>query len=78
MRYIKPKKLRVMFAAFMGTGAFGILAGTSAFGLLAAFYNPTFYLTFLGTINICLGGVVGWIYLTQGPKRRDSRKPARD
>lgn len=78
MRYIKPKKLKVMLAAFMGTGVFGIVLGTGAFGALSAFYASNFYLTFLGTINLCLGGVVGWLYLTQAPKRRDPRKPPRD
>lgn len=78
MKYIKPQKLKIIFGVFMGTGAFGILMGTSVFGILSEFYNPNFYLSFLGTINLCLGGVVGWIYLTQSPKRRDSRKPSRN
>ena len=69
MRYIKPKKLKVILAAFFGTGIFGIALGLT---------NSALYLTFLGVINICLGGFAGWIYLTQEPKLRDKRKKKRD
>jgi hypothetical protein len=31
-------------------------------------------LTTLGVINLCLGGFIGWIFLTQQPKSRDKRK----
>ena len=62
----------------MGTGVFGILLGTSLFGLLSDYYNSNFYVTSLGTINLCLGGFVGWLYFTQAPKRRDSRKPPKN
>lgn len=78
VRYIKPRKLRIMLYAFMGTGIFGILVGTGVFGVLSEFYNASFYVTFLGTINLCLGGIIGWIYLNQAPKRRDPRKPPRN
>ncbi len=50
---------------FFGTGIWGI-----GMGLVFEF----FYLTTLGVINICLGGFVGWIFLTQKPKLRDKRK----
>ncbi len=49
-----------MLYAFMGTGAFGIIMGL---------VTETFYVTFLGTINLCLGGLVGWLYLTREPRR---------
>jgi predicted lipid-binding transport protein (Tim44 family) len=65
MRYIKPAKLKVMMAAFLGTGIFGI-----GLGLYANYFN----LTLLGVINLCLGGVVGWLFFTQAPKLRDKRK----
>ena len=65
MKYVKPKKLKVLIGLFFGTGIPGI-----AIGLL----SDTFYITMLGTINLILGGVVGWIFLTQGPKIKDSRK----
>ena len=65
MRYIKPEKLKVMMAAFFGTGILGIVLGLS---------SNYFYLTFLGVINLCLGGFVGWLFLTQEPKLRGKRK----
>lgn len=66
MRYIKPQKLKVMLAAFLGTGIFGIYLG------LAENY---FYLVTLGVINLCLGGLVGWILLTQKPRTKRRKKP---
>jgi len=65
MRYVKPKKLKVLMIMFFGTGIWGI-----AMGLMTNF----FYLTTLGVINICLGGFVGWLFFTQQPKLRDKRK----
>jgi len=65
MKYISPKKLKIILLMFFGTGIWGI-----GMGLVFEF----FYLTSLGVINICLGGFVGWILLTQKPKSRDKRK----
>lgn len=65
MRHIKPFKLKVMTAAFLGTGGVGILMGLN--------FNA-FYVTFLGVINLCLGGFTGWLFFTQAPKLRDKRK----
>jgi hypothetical protein len=65
MRYVKPKKLKILMILFFGTGIWGI-----ALGLTQNF----FYLTTLGVINICLGGFVGWLFFTQQPKLRDKRK----
>jgi hypothetical protein len=64
MKYISPKKLKLIMLMFFGTGIWGIGMGLS--------FN-FFYLTTLGVINICLGGFVGWIFLTQ-TKSRDKRK----
>jgi len=66
MKYISPKKLKVLLLMFFGTGIWGIVVGL-------LFVN-NFNLTSLGVINICLGGFVGWIFLTQKPKSRDKRK----
>ena len=65
MKYVPPKKLKVLMILFFGTGIWGIF-----FGLTQNF----FYLTMLGVINICLGGFVGWLFFTQKPKSRDKRK----
>ena len=65
MKYVKPTKLKVLMIIFFGTGIWGITVGL---------WQNVLYLTFLGVINICLGGFVGWIFLTQKPKLRDKRK----
>jgi hypothetical protein len=65
MKYVAPKKLKVLMTLFFGTGIIGIAMGLS---------NSFLYLTTLGVINLCLGGFVGWIFLTQQPKSRDKRK----
>ncbi len=68
IRYISPRKLRTIMGMFLCTGAAGILIGLQ---------YSTFHITVLGTINLCLGGVFGWILLTQPPRDRDRRKKAR-
>ena len=66
MRYIKPGKLKVMMIMFFSTGIFGIFFGLAESHL---------YVTSLGVINLCLGGLVGWLFLTQGPKPRKKKRP---
>ena len=52
-------------ALFFLTGIMGIIMGLSHNDLM---------ITFMGVINICLGGFVGWIFLTQEPKSEHKRK----
>ena len=68
MKYIKPQKLKVLMILFFGTGIMGITMGLSAPSQMSIF------ITFLGVINLCLGGFVGWIFFTQQPRLRDKRK----
>ncbi len=68
MKYIKPKKLKVLMILFFGTGIMGIVIGLSIPS------QTSFSITSLAVINLCLGGLVGWIFLTQKPKSRDKRK----
>jgi len=65
MKYIAPKKLKVLIILFFSTASVGITLGLS---------QNFFYLTTLGVINLCLGGFVGWVFFTQSPKSRDKRK----
>lgn len=65
MKYVAPKKLKVLMGLFFGTGIIGIVMGLS---------NRDLYLTTLGVINLCLGGFIGWLFFTQQPKSRDKRK----
>ena len=69
IKYIKPKKLKVLIALFFGTAGMGIFVG-----LIIATGIQSLYITFLGVVNLCLGGLVSYILLTQKPKVRDTRK----
>ena len=65
MRYVPPKKLKILMLAFFGTGIVGITVGL-------IFHH--FMVVFFAVINICLGGFVGWLFFTQDPKLPDKRK----
>jgi len=43
-------------------------------GLEIATGYQSLYITLLGVINLCLGGLVAYLLLTQKPRVRDSRK----
>ena len=68
MKYVKPHKLKVLMLLFFGTGSMGIIIGLSQPSQIS------FFITFMGVINICLGGFVGWVFFTQEPNLRDKRK----
>jgi len=69
LKYIHPKKLKVLIALFFGSAAMGIYVG-----LEMATGIQTLYITFLGVVNLCLGGFVAYLLMTQKAKVRDSRK----
>jgi TM2 domain-containing membrane protein YozV len=69
MKYVPPKKLKVLIALFFGSAGMGIFVG-----LEIATGIQSLYITLLGVINLCLGGFVAWILMTQKAKVRDSRK----
>ena len=69
MKYVHPKKLKVLIALFFGTAGMGIFVG-----LVMATGIQSLYITFLGVINLCLGGFVAYLLMTQKAKVRDSRK----
>ena len=69
IKYIRPKRLKVLIALFFGTAGMGIFVG-----LVIATGIQSLYITFLGVVNLCLGGLVGYLLLTQKPKVRDTRK----
>jgi hypothetical protein len=68
MKYVQPHKLKVLMLMFFGTGGMGIIIGLSQPS------QVSFFITFMGVINICLGGFMGWIFFTQEPRLRDKRK----
>ena len=69
MKYVHPKKLKVLIVLFFGTAGMGIFVG-----LVIATGIHSLYITLLGVINLLLGGFVGYILLTQKAKVRDGRK----
>ena len=69
IKYIKPKKLKVLIALFFGTAGMGIFVGL----VIAKEFNQL-YITLLGVINLCLGGFVAYLLMTQKAKVRDGRK----
>jgi len=69
MKYVHPKKLKVLIALFFGSAGMGIYVG-----LEQATGIQILYITFLGVINLCLGGFVAYLLITQKAKVRDSRK----
>ena len=69
IKYIKPQKLKVLIALFFGTAGLGIFMG-----LYVAEGIQSLYITLLGVINLCLGGLVAYLLMTQAPRVRDSRK----
>jgi len=69
MKYVHPKKLKVLIALFFGSAGMGIYVG-----LEQATGIQLLYITFLGVINLCLGGFVAYLLMTQKAKVRDSRK----
>ena len=70
IKYIQPKKLKVLIALFFGTAGMGIFVGL----VIADPGIQSLYITFLGVVNLCLGGFVAYLLLTQKPRVRDSRK----
>ena len=70
MKYIPPKKLKVLSIMFFAAAGFGIFTGLTA----ASSGMQGLIVTLLGVINLCLGGLMGYLLLTQKPKVRDSRK----
>jgi len=69
MKYVHPKKLKVLIALFFGSAGMGIYVG-----LEQATGIQSLYITFLGVVNLCLGGFVAYLLMTQKAKVRDSRK----
>ena len=70
MKYIPPKKLKVLLIMFFAAAGFGIFTGL----VIATSGMQGLLITLLGVINLCLGGFMGYLLLLQKPKVRDSRK----
>ena len=70
MKHIPPTKLKVLMIMFFAAAGFGIFTGLA----IATSGMQGLIITLLGAVNLCLGGLMGCLLLTQKPKVRDSRK----
>ena len=79
MKYIKPRRLKIIMGAFFATGAWGMIYGTGVWGIPFGMVMPeNFLIVLFGTINFCLGGVFGYRLLTQEkPSANESKKKRR-
>ena len=69
MKYIEPTKIKVIMILFFSTGTLGIIIG-----LVVAPPSATMIITFLGVINLGLGGFFAYVFLTQSQRVPDKRK----
>jgi len=63
IKYIDPKKLKILVAVCFGIGLWGMV-----FGLWLGQFQQSmnyFMITVLGAINLMLGGLFGYLLLTQ-------------
>ena len=72
MKYIQPLKLKVLMMMFFGTGILGIVIGLVVAPNFS--HDTSILITFMGVINLSLGGFFGWLFLTQPSKEPDKRK----
>ena len=70
MKHVPPTKLKVLMIMFFAASGFGIFTGLA----IATSGMQGLIITLLGVINLCLGGFMGYLLLTQKAKVRDSRK----
>ena len=70
MKHVPPTKLKVLMIMFFAAAGFGIFTGL----VVATSGMQGLIITLLGVVNLCLGGLMGYLLLVQKPKVRDSRK----
>ena len=70
MKYIPPKKLKVLTIMFFAAAGFGIFTGLT----MATSGMQGLMITLLGVVNLLLGGFMAYLLLTQKPYARDPRK----
>ena len=74
IKYIEPKKLKILVAICFGIGLWGMV-----FGLWLGQFQSSmnyFMITVLGAINLLLGGLFAYLLMTQVRKvdpRKDSK-----
>ena len=74
MKYVNPLRLKILMMMFLGTGILGIFIGLAVAPGFTR--DSSLLITFMGVINLSLGGLFGWIFLTQKPEdETGKRKP---
>tara|TARA_B100001146_G_scaffold152281_1_gene133842 strand:- start:7 stop:264 length:258 start_codon:yes stop_codon:yes gene_type:complete len=78
IKFVNPKKLKVLMAVFFGVGLWGIVFGLwlGNFATTSSQSLNYFMIVILGVINLLLGGLVSYLFLTQERKidpRKDSK-----
>ena len=68
MRYIDPTRLKILMGMFYATGSIGIFIG------LNSSPSVTMFITFMGVVNIGLGALFTFVFLTQAERKPDKRK----
>lgn len=74
MRRLPRHKLRNIMFLFFGTGAWGLVLGYMLPSMALQPSPLPFYLTVLGVIQLGLGAVFGWMYLTRAPEDAGSKR----
>ena len=74
LKYVNPKKLKILIAVFTVVGIWGIAFGLFMGGQKASMNY--FMIVVLGVVNLFLGAFMAYLYLTQVRKidpRKDSK-----
>ncbi len=74
LRFVNPKKLKVLTLVFFMVGIWGIVFGLWM-GTFKASMNY-FMIVVLGVVNLCLGAFMLYLYMTQ-EKKIDPRKDSK-
>jgi len=74
LKYVNPKKLKILTLVFFMVGIWGIVFGLWM-GTFKASMNY-FMIVVLGVVNLCLGAFMLYLYMTQ-EKKVDPRKDSK-
>ena len=74
LKYVQPKKLKILIATFTIVGIWGIVFGLFMGGQKASMNY--FMIVVLGVVNLVLGAFMTYLYLTQ-VKNVDPRKDSK-
>ena len=76
LKYVQPKKLKILILVFTGVGLWGIGFGFFRGSIDDSGSMNNFMIVVLGVVNLFLGAFMAYLYLTQVRKidpRKDSK-----